>query len=139
MASTQYSWASSSSKSLNASIPTNCPASSRMQIHTLKPHIVVMNVRNPIQSMWNQLRAPAVAARPKRISPIGGGNSLAVDPQATRSVENLGVGVNDARVIGNWRALRILPDSVAAAFSNWSDVAVISCDVPASSGSTRMD
>jgi len=96
-------------------------------------------MRNPIQSMWNQLQAPAVAARPKHISPIGGGNSLAVDPQATRSIENLGVGVNDTRVIGNWRALRILPDSIAAAFSNWSDVTVISCDVPASSGSTRID
>jgi len=82
---------------------------------------------------------PSSRCKAKRISPIGGGNSLAVDPQATRSIENLGIGVNDARVIGNWRALRILPDSVAAAFSNWSDVAVISCDVPASSGSTRID
>jgi len=89
--------------------------------------------------MWNQLQAPGVAARPKHISPIRGGSSLAVDAQARRSIENLGIGVNDARVIGNWRALRILPDSVAAAFSNWSDVAVISCDVPASSGSTRID
>lgn len=79
-----------------------------------------------MQSMWNQVRAPGVAARPKRISPIGGGDSAAVDAQARRSVENLGAGVNDARFIGNWSALRILPDSTAAALSNWSDVAVIS-------------
>ena len=79
-----------------------------------------------MQSMWNQVQAPGVAARPKHMSPIGGGDSTIVDAQARRSVENLGAGVNDARFIRNWSALRILPDLTAAALSNWSDVAVIS-------------
>ena len=86
----------------------------------------MMKVRNPMQSMWNQVQAPGVAARPKRMSPIGGGDSATVDAQARRSVENLGAGVNDTRFIGNWSALRILPDLTAAALSNWSDMAVIS-------------
>lgn len=97
-----------------------------------------MKVRNPLESIWNQVRAPGVAARPNRISPTGGGNPVAVNAQARRSVEYLGTGLNDAKFIGNSRALRIFPEFVAAS-SNWSDVASISCDVPALSGSTRMD
>ena len=51
--------------------------------------------------MWNQVRAPRVAARPHRISPIGGGIPRVVLSQATRSEENLGVGLTGAVPIGN--------------------------------------
>lgn len=61
--------------------------------------------------------------------------------QATRSVENFGVGLTGAVPIGNSRALRILPASEDAASKSWSDEAVIICDFPASSesGSTKID
>ena len=82
-----------------------------------------------------------MAARPHRISPIGGGIPREVSSQATKSEENLGVGLIGAVPIGNSSALSILPASEPEASSNWSDDAVIICDRPASSesGSISID
>ena len=132
---------SSSSKSLKASINLKRPDLSYMHNHALEPHLTSMKVLNPLLSMWNQVRAPRVAARPHRISPIGGGIPRVVLSQATRSEENLGVGLTGAVPIGNSSALRILPASDEEASRSWSDEAVVIWEFPASSesGSTRID
>jgi hypothetical protein len=112
-----------------------------MVIHALMPHLISMNVLKPLLSIWNQDLAPGVAASPQRISPIGGGIPRETISQATRSVENLGVGQIDAVPIGNSRALIILPSDVREASRSWSDEAVIIWVFQASSesGSTRID
>ena len=117
------------------------PDLSYMQNHALKPHFTSMKVLNPLLSMWNQVHAPAVAARPHRISPIGGGIPQEMISQATRLDENFSVGLTSAVPIGNLRALRILTASEAEAASSWSDEVVIICECLASSKSwsTAMD
>jgi len=99
------------------------PSSGVKSIHHFAPHLTSTKVPSPSLSIWIQCRAPAVAASPQRMSPVGnraveGQNIVpSVTRQASISllIEDL---LMSLREKGNDKALRMGPFWDRAALSS---------------------